>query len=456
MALSFFIPDSLHINKRNFASFFKFIEENKIKTHFESSHNDWIALYGNYESKQAELNDKIDVLSELKEQELFQFKIYDINLFHIARAELLSLLASQPEWYNEKYPETQELLFKKIYQQNRITLLQNMAAAWYWLLFWKQKLNDLPQFSHACIFSGSLIYQKSLVSLLQYTPTKVMLMESLFTGNEYYCEENYGTIANGSSIKQLAIYKKYKRDYLNHTDYSKEKIKATNKIIQMNNKNVQQPEQSEKLKFNQKAPTVAIIGQVVNDFSVLEYNQIGLNTVDFYKNLILSLAKNEFNIVIKTHPWEEKKNNIKTPLTKEILTQFVETLSEEEQSRIKIVDHYNIQTLFKQADYVVGLNSQGLLEAAFEGFKPIQFGKAFYGKKGFTSDYTCEQLGQFITDLKQGKINSTMTLSEFDQFELFITILLQKHTISIHNSGLINLRQLFQEYQAIKLVSRKK
>ena len=43
MNLSILVADSLHINKKNFGSFFKFIEKIKAKIYFEDSHKDWIS-----------------------------------------------------------------------------------------------------------------------------------------------------------------------------------------------------------------------------------------------------------------------------------------------------------------------------------------------------------------------------------------------------------------------------
>ena len=452
MTLSILVADSLHINKRNFKSFFKFIEKTKAKIYIEDSHKDWIALYGVYDQKLDKLYDKIEILSKMRDKELWNFKINDIQLFPICRAEILSLVASEPSWYENPYPQTLNGIFLKLYKENRTVLLQNMAAAWYWIEFWKKRLSELHSFTHCCIFSGGLIYQKSLIEQLKYTSIKVMVMESLFTGNEYYCEERYSSIANNCDIKHNAIY----NNYVNHLEtgdiYDKERTKAINKFILSKNKNVEQPIFSDEIEFIESELTcVGIIGQVVNDFSVLEYKNNGLSTINFYKELILKLADANFNVVMKTHPWEEKKNNIKTTLTKNILESYVQTLPEHLRNRIRIVDHYSIKKLFNKIQYIVGLNSQGLLEAAFEGLKPVQFGNAFYGKRGFTYDYNFEKINDFIDDLKSKKINTILNLNEFDAFEQFITILLQKHVVSIHDSGVLTLQRIFTQPTYIAL-----
>ena len=79
MNLSILVADSLHINKKNFGSFFKFIEKIKAEIYFEDSHKDWISLYGVYDQKLDKLYGKIEILSKLTEDELWKFKINDIT-----------------------------------------------------------------------------------------------------------------------------------------------------------------------------------------------------------------------------------------------------------------------------------------------------------------------------------------------------------------------------------------
>lgn len=457
MSLSILVADSLHINKKNFGSFFKFVDRTKPKIHFENSHADWIALYGVYDGKLDKLFGKVDILSKLSFDELKSFKVHDINVFNVCRAEILTLVATEPEWYESSYPETREGIFGKLFKENKTVLLQNMAAAWYWLDFWKVRLAELHAFTHCCVFSGGLIYQKALIEQLKYTPVRVMVMESLFTGNEYYCEERYSAIANNCDIRHPAVYRKYLKQLETGDDYDRERVKAINKIILSKNKNVEQPKSSERLQFaDPSLPCVSIIGQVVNDFSVLEYKNTGLSTIHFYKELIAKLSCNEFNVVVKTHPWEEKKSNVGTALTKNVLQKFIAALPAKQQNRIQVVDHYGIKQLFEQSDWVVGLNSQALLEAAFEGFKTVQFGHAFYGQKGFTNDYGLEEIDRFIEDLNGQRIHNILSLEELDAFERFMTVLLQKHTVSVHDSGVAVLQRIFSSPTTIPLTSAKK
>jgi len=437
------VPDDLHVNQRNFASFFKFIEKNSIPVKFVKDRRDWVALYGNYESKSQSLSERARVLSYLDSERLFNYTIKGVNLFKISRAEILSRVMTNSHWYDESMPLSRKDVFEKILLNNKQILMQCLAAAWDWIDYWSILLADEKEFTHCCVFSGSLIYQRSLVELLRYTPTKVLHMESFFTGNDYYCEERYSPIANDCDIRHQAVF-----DALASSDtggeLDRERMKAINKIILAKNKNVIQPEFGEKLVFHFDAPVVSILGQVVNDFSLLEYNGIGLSSIAFYKKIIRDLVCNGYNVVFKAHPWEEQKTNVGKSFTKDVLLDFVNDFLEDERDRVKIVDHYPIDKLFDISSFVLGLNSQSLIEAAFNGLKPVQFGNAFFGEKGFTHDFSLNSCEDFILKMKSGEISGSLNLDEYRVFEEFLRRLMQGQLISIHDSGVARLNSVFE------------
>jgi hypothetical protein len=102
----------------------------------------------------------------------------------------------------------------------------------------------------------------------------------------------------------------------------------------------------------------------------------------------------------------------------------------------------------------LGLNSQALLEAAFEGFQPIQFANAFYGNRGFTSDYNLDELEQFVTDLNNKKIPSKLGLEQYRSYEEFITKALQFSLVSAFPSGKSMLKTIFHITPPISLVGK--
>jgi hypothetical protein len=311
-----------------------------------------------------------------------------------------------------------------------------------WIEFWRAKLPGYsPQPTHCCLFSRSLIYTRTLMELLRTTTTRVMVMESFFTGNDYYFEEKYEPVPNNTDLRFDVVY-----NALTVPDapmeYDRERMKAINKFILMKNKNVEQPAVSRKLPFTGERPVVVVLGQVVNDFSVLGYKSRGLSTIAFYREVIEQLVKvGGCDVVFKDHPWELRKTHVKRPFTRELLEEWLATQPAEVAAHVVIDTEFDIRKLFKQCDFAVGLNTQSLIEAAFEGLKPVQFGNAFYGRRGFTHDYDLTQVPQFIEDLTQGRIQGGLTLPEFDAFELFLVKALQQHLVSVNPSGVAALAQ---------------
>lgn len=452
--LNILLADDLHINTKNFASFHNFVKKYGATVKNIHNRHAWITAYGNYEPMINVLGERARVLGKLSTDEIFSYDVKGVNLFKVARAEVMTRVVVQPECHEAHLPQTSRATFDRLIVLNKPVLMLGLAAAWDWLEYWTKALADEKLFTHACIFSGSLIYQRSLIELLRFKSTKVIVMESFFTGNDYYCEEKYEPISNNTNLKHKTVYDSLVSEE-SPSLVDRERVKAINKVLAMNNKNVQQPMTSEPLVFELDGNIVTICGQVINDFSLLEYRGTGLCSVAFYKELISELASSGFNVVFKAHPWEEKKINVGRPLTRDAIREFVDTLPAAYQRRIKIVDHYPIDKLFAVSHAVVGLNSQSLIEAGFHGFKSIQFGDAFYGKKGFTHDFNPVQVSEVVSRLRQGSLAGTLTLNEYRLFEDFLVTALQRYLVSCHDSGVSRLVQVFDTQTPITLLSGK-
>lgn len=444
-----FSPDSLHINQKNFPSFFQFMEKENIELTFHQKRKKLVTAYGDYKHVQP-IQNLANLLASKSKKELLALKIHGVNLFDCCRAELLSFLMPLPVWHNCPFPASREKVFEKAYDNNRQDLLSNMAAAMDWMEHWSSEIEKYPAFLYCCVFSGSLIYQRTLIELMMSTPTRVFVMESSFTGNDYYCEEKYSPIANRSDIRFKSVFSAISIPD-DPTEFEWERNKAVNKFLLSQNKNVQQPDVFKPIELNSENKTVVILGQVVNDFSLIETN---LSSIYFYKTLIDTLSKNSINIIFKAHPWEEKKNNVKRPLTYSILLEHVDKLPEEQKSRVHIVDHYPIEDLYSVADCVIGLNSQSLIESCFFGHKPLQFGDAFFGGHGFTHDFSEPELPTVVDMIAKEKLQTYMSMDEFRSFENFVTRYFQGHLVSVHNSGLSRLKEIFAPVANISIIDK--
>ncbi len=444
----FLIADPLHINKKNFASLYDYLAEAKANVTLHEIPAEWLSAFGDYTDKQDELTEEYSRLCALSETELFQAETKQVNLFKCARAETLSLLITQEHLRDIEIPKVLAELFSLIYSTNKELLLWNLAAASYWINYWTMVIKTKSP-KNVLVFSGSLTYARSLLEVLKNSTPRAFVLESFFTGNDNYIEEKYEPIANNSNLKHTGYYKSLAQN-ISRDNQDRERNKAINKIITAKNKNVVQPAKDDTRLFSNLNRTILITGQVINDFSLLEYKGIGLNSIKFYKELISRLLeKTDVNIIFKAHPWERKKKNVNFPLTASSLETHFSKIDENYRTRLAIVEDHNIESLFRQSDYVLGLNSQALLEAAFHGFQPIQFADAFYGRKGFTTDYSISQIDDFIEDVRSGAILSRLGLEQYRRYEEFITKSLQFSLVSSFPSGKIRLKEIFKSESRI-------
>ena len=437
------IPDAIHIHKKGFPNILELINTKKIEAIFMGEHDDLKILYGNYENKKTIFLEEYDELKKLSFDELFNKKISGISLFKLVQAEMLSYLMSKQNWFNSELSSNEKEIFSKAYLEDKETLLLNLAVSIWWIKFWKRRLsfNNYKTVNNCIMFSGSLIYLKTLTALLENTQIKVFVLEHLFTGHHFYLEEKYTHIANNSDIQFNNIFNTYKKEFEeeNYFTFEREKLKTINHFRSKKNKNVIQPlsvsEASDFFNFDKDTETILIMGQVINDFSILETLLDNINSLDTYKKIILNILNTtNYNIIFKAHPWEKNKINLKKSLTKDALIDFVNNnFKEKEQNRIVIVEDFNLDDLIEFSEHIVGICSQSLLECAYLGRKVHQLGKSFFGNKGFTYDYNT--INEFIEALSSPLPHNNLSLKEYNDYLLFITILFQKHTVSIFPSG---------------------
>lgn len=448
--ISILFPDSIHFHERNFKSLFELITRHSLSHTFIKDRNSWVAAYGQYSNFENELKDYYTEIKNFSSDQLSTITKHNINLFSICRDEALTFYLPNPMFRDliKDVPDNNKLL-SIMYSVDSQALLLNLSAAWSWLDFWIEKLSSIKIHTYACIFSGAQIYNRALIEILKVHQTTPLVMEHFFTGNEYYIEEKYEPIPNNTNLRHNNTYKNIIIDN-DPLEQERTRIKAINKILLANNKNVKQPDGDFIIENNGKK-VVSIIGQVVNDFSIICTAKKYLSSIDFYIELINKLLKNDdIFVVFKAHPWERQKNNIKEALTFNCITKFVSGLSEEKASRVFITEDFNLSALIKQSDHIVTLCSQSAIEAAFLGSKPVQLGQAFYGKKGFTYDY--DSIDNFIEQLNDNKLNRFLTIAEYKNLEIFLVRYLEKHLVSVHKSGILSLERKLKKRPLIPLI----
>lgn len=449
--LKVLISDELHFHDRNFKSFLDFLkDEDAILTKAKAPAS-WLALYGDYSSKTADLRLDYEFLSSLSYQDLKTYSYLGVGVFEACKLEFLSGAVFADRWQVRKIPSDTDQLFDLAVELDYFRLIENMAAVMFWADWWSDKLKSVRRQEYVAIFSGCLIYQKVLVELLKYNPAEPLIFESFFTGNDYYCENRYSHIPNNSDLALEVYYRSIKvSGDLNEYDRSRQK--AINKIRLAKNKNVTQPEISEPIVFENDEGVVVIIGQVFNDFSILGTRLDNINSSYAYCELIdLLLDRTKLNIIFKAHPWERKKNILGRPITQDTISNHLENrYSSSSNNRLVFTEDYNLGDLLRQSDYVVTICSQAAIEAAYLGIKPIQFGSAFYGKKGFTSDFL--KLEDLVDSLAGGSLAKKLTLEEYDLFEKFCVKVFCGHMVSVHPSGKLRLRDILGTKKYVPLI----
>ncbi len=448
--LHFFFPDNLHFHERGFASLLIFIKNEKIKTYTNTERLNLMTSFGNYQNKKSFFQKEYDSLKSLDKKSLFNESYKGVNLFEVCNAELLSFLMTKEHWYSRVVTSDKVKLFDEMYKNDKEDLLLNLAVALNWLMFWFELLSKLPLFTHAFVFSGSNIYCRSLLEVLKFRKTKPLVVEHFFTGNNYYCEERYLPIANNSDLRYKTYYESIISQFPKDVwERNRLRMKAINKVLMMKNKNVKQPEISAEdriiLKKSQKK--ILIIGQVINDYSIIETKLDSRNSMLMYLELIDKLIKQtDYDIIFKAHPWERKK--IGKAITADNIFEYKNNLHNENYNRLIIVEDFNLYSLFESVDHVIVLNSQSAIEAAFYGIKPITLAKPFYGNKGFT--YDVKKVDDVISYVKRVS-KSNLSLDEYNKLEEFLTVALEKHLISVFKSGVLQLKEKFVSPQFIPL-----
>lgn len=439
------ISDSFHIHERNFPSLFSFMASENITPNIllekGSDGYNLIKALGDYSDISGYLSPLIaryiqnqaKVFAAEDADSLYETKVADLRLWPLCRSELLAYLLTLDNWQQEVVLKDDRAIFDKAWTENRETLALNLSAASYWLHHWYDRRKELFNNHYCCVFSGSMTYAQTLMELLRRSPTKVFVMESTFTGNDYLFEERYHPIANNMNIKSPTVRTGRRIPAMEDPNqYDREVIKARNKVFSAQNKNVTQPPERTLPLFAKPRDQILIVGQVANDFSLIEDGFPYVSSIPVYIQMLEKLLEEtDYNIVFKAHPWESRKVHLQSPKTFDALAVFIEALEDEKRARIMLVEDVNLHGLINASRYFVTLCSQAGIEAAILGLKPFILGKAFYSGAGFTED--CPDIDALVAAVRD--TDGLLNLDGYKKLDRFLVDLLQYNTISVFPSG---------------------
>jgi hypothetical protein len=446
MSFKILLSDDVHLHKKNFTSLFEVLDTttNIAYEVLQDGRSLW-NRYGDYAGIR-EIEAIAETLTPLTAAQLMSLSCRigsnSVNVFKIARAEILSyVMALDKGWYANPVPNDNEAVFAKLFSANNTLLRLNMAAVLHWCSIYSKELFDKGTTKVIIVFSGSQIYQRLLLEYSVSVWARAIVVESFQTGNDFYFEERYTPITEGSDIRYPTIFRSLKLPN-DSVAVQNERNKALNKIINGRNKNVTQPQEGDIPRFaNAEKPCILLSAQVQNDFSVLESRLEDINALSNYKALINEILETtDFNIAVKTHPWERHKTHLKRPFIFEELSSFLTDKPSDAQKRVYLCENANIKRLLNASDAFVTLTSQSILEAClYGGLRPFTLGLPFYSGHGFTNDF--QSVTALVAELSNTKTSWKLTLSQYDEFVDFVTRLLQLHLPSIHKSGLPIIRE---------------
>ncbi|WP_434034084.1 capsular polysaccharide biosynthesis protein [Cupriavidus sp. a3] len=442
MAKRALIADQLHIQSKNFPSLLEYLKQAQFEMLVVSHPAHLIAAFGDYSSS-TEIVPYREELKSLTADEVFRLTEGGVACFSLCKAEMLCYLAPTDFWVGRgDYGRSERELFDLAWAENRDVLLDNVAAVRYWFDRWRSILQEKPVFDLAFLFSGSLIYARVFSVLMKRRQGMLYICESFFTGKDYYLEARHSPLPNNSALRSNGVYKSLDVASSGPARRGRRAALAL-RLAEMANKNVKQPTATGNKLFPVDTKVVAIFGQVLNDFSLLNNGETGFHSVSFYTECIRKIiSETDACVIFKAHPWEQKKAHIKSALTKDHL---IEVFGEND--RLRVVEDYPISDIIKEADFVVGINSQSLIEAAVGGIKPIQCGKAFYAGKGFTHDVRDTNE---VVDLIKALPGSYLTIDEYFHLETFLLKALDEWLIP--ESPALGIPRLERRLGAIKKV----
>lgn len=435
--------DDFHVNRRNFGPIFAHCERSRTEINVLVEGRELWNRYGDYRKNKRVQAKRADLL-KLGREALYSLSVdccrMKIPVRELVVSEVLSYIIPKRGSGGQVAIESDnDKVFLDLYDSHQSELIDSVAAAQVWAEIYSREI--ARDYDFAVVFSGGQIYQKLMIEVMKRTKARTFLIETFQTGTDFYFEERYSAIPNGCDIRHDNVYRAI--NFPSERSARDEEVKqALNKLLNAKNKNVTQPEGSYTLPFPASNRTILLCCQVLNDFSIIETAMKNRSSIDVYKKIIDAvLLRTDLNLMIKPHPYEERKIGVNAPMTAQALQGHIETAHADHAHRVALATNVNMGSLLKQVDGFITLNSQASFEAClFGGLRPITLGKPFYGRRGFTTDY--DDVEAMVRDLNGGTVELKLDLEAYDRFLEFCAKLLGRQLVSddVHGEAAIKAR----------------
>lgn len=439
--IDFYFVDQINFHKRNFDNFISFVESN-FSFKYNNAYPALKKSFGKYEYRKisglpgfSKYEDMFRTLNEKSLSDLKKVTYKGYNLWDVVYAEMYAYLT--PKIYQlyiageiqEQPQEVDDLLDwlrasdveDETFQQ---IVFYNFAVGAFWIDYWAATLKKL-KINNLCVFGGTTTYSRAATLVSQWNNINVLSFEGSFIKDFHYADSASGMITNNH---RFADHSKWVR--LQGLDFLDSQAKWLEDVMEGRlNLNVVQPNKLTKeelydrygIRPNKKL--VLLIGQVLNDFSITRDLQTYNSSIDFYVDVIKTMAeKEDCHLFIKLHPWENHKQNSTSELSKRVLEKKLEELSIKNYT----VDYdVNIDSLIEFSEIGLTSCSQAGLEMLYMGKRVVQVGNAFYGNKGWTVDVTQPEFLSLAIDIALN--DSRLNDIELKEVRKFVYHLLYNH-----------------------------
>ncbi|OAS85788.1 MULTISPECIES: glycosyltransferase [Metabacillus] len=459
--IDFYFVDQINFHKRNFDNFISFVEDN-FTFKYNNAYPSLKKSFGKYELRKisglpnfSKYEEVFKGLNEKPLSELKQVSYKGYNLWDVIHAEMYAYLT--PRIYQHYIADEitnpqsdsddllQWLRTSKLEDETFQNLVfYNFAIGAFWIDYWAATFKKF-KINNVCVFGGTTIYSRAATLVAQWNNTNVLSFEGSFIKDFHYADSGSGMITNNH---RFADHSKWVRlqglDFLDKQAEWLENVMA-NRL----NLNVVQPNKLTKAELYQRynidpnKKLILLIGQVLNDFSITRDLKNYDSSIDFYVDVIKTIAdKEDCHLFIKLHPWENHKQNSTTELSKRVLEKKLADLSITNYT----VDYdVNIDSLIEFSEIGLTSCSQAGLEMLYMGKRVVQVGNAFYGNKGWTVDVTQPEFLPLAIDIALAE--PRLEEIEIKEVRKFIYHLLHNHCFKRTDED-INFEKKFYETTA--------
>lgn len=424
------LAESFHLNGRNFSSLYDFFERTgariTVGVHKDSLAFDLMKANGNYTDFEESLEEHLEAVDAVTTDMVGALKYRGVRLADVALDEYLA----QCIWRTPELmlPDSggREHAIEHAVRCDERTFRIFLGVARFWVNYWGD-FQSIFSFDYAFAFSGSNIYARTLIDFIKNTGVRCFVLESFFTGRHYYLEERNSPIPNNSNLRFPNYYNRYIGVVPHEIDLIDEVFSA-NEISSDFGKNVKKTSDLVIPESFTGRRIFSIVCQVMNDYSLISGCGNVRDSVRAYIEMISEMLKSpDLCIVIKCHPWEEKKVPPEVTSTYQRIENWLQTRPEEERARVALVRHCSLSKLFSISEAAFTLCSQAAFEAAFNGLRTFTVGGAFFDSLGFTNP--CETPAEAVSLAIRQPEKSQLGFREYVEFRRVLAALYRWHLV---------------------------